>query len=117
MMLNTNDIIFEASSDDPWIPAHKKWIDPDTGNSSFWTSDFLVNLLACTDQYQVCNPNKGGSACTKLSGQFPVLKELELNTPGLNDHQMWAAIRVMEVANLMNMHSSVHGRGAAALNG
>lgn len=115
-MLNQNSINYEVPSDDPWIPAH---FPVNTSSGVLYRGDYNANLLGCTDQYQICNPNKGNSACTKLSGQRPVLHELGLpgNTVDLNEHQTWAAVRILESAIRMSMYYAVQGRGAGALNG
>ena len=115
-MLNQNNVIYEAPSDDPWISAHT-YINTSSGD--VWAMDYPVNLLGCIDQYQICNPNKGNSACTKLSGQGPVMRELGLpgNAADLNEHQSWAAVRILEFAIGMSMYYTVEGRGASALNG
>jgi hypothetical protein len=114
MMLTQNAIGYLARSDDPWMPAH-------TPVGDTWIGDYLVNLLACIDQYQICNPNKGAgpSACTKLSGQVPVLAELSLpgNAADLSLHQYWTAARILTVAVTMNMYNAIESRGASALNG
>jgi hypothetical protein len=114
MMLNQNAVDYSAPSDDPWMPAHKPI-------GSNWEADHALNLLACLDQYQICNPNKGNdpTACTKLSGEVPVTAELESpgNAVGLNKPQYWTVTRILPVALLMNMFNIVQGRGASALNG
>jgi hypothetical protein len=115
MMLNQNDVVYSAPSDDPWMPAHRQ-LDP-----GYWVGDYSLNLMACTDQYQICNSNRGNgpSACTKLSGHVPVMAELGLpgNAADLNYHQTWTAVRILTNAVTMSMYHAVSGRGASALNG
>jgi hypothetical protein len=104
MMLNQNDIAYLEPSDDPWVPAHHE-------SNGIWVGDADVNIMACIDRYQICNPNKGNglSACTKLSGEVLVLAELGLpgNAADLNYHQLWTAGRILEVAIMMNMYHAV----------
>ena len=116
-MLNPNDVYFEVPSDDPWIPAHQNITSPEH-NVTIYGPDFLVNLLGCVDQYQICNPNKG-KGCTNLSGQKAALHQIGLsgNAADLNEHQTWAALRIMENALSMSLYMAVQGRGATALNG
>ena len=104
IMLNQNDIYYEVPSDDPWIPAHTK-----TNKGDIYIRDYYANLLGCVDQYQVCNPNTGHSACTKLSGFGPVLHELGVpgNTADLNYPQTWAAVRILEAAPRIDRKSVV----------
>ena len=115
-MLNQNSIYYDIPSDDPWMPAHMRL---ETRVGPTYVGDYAANLLGCIDQYQICNPNKGNSACTKLSGQHPVINELGLpgNAADLNEHQTWAAVLILESALRMSMYYAVEGRGAAALNG
>jgi hypothetical protein len=115
-MLNQNDIGYPAPSDDPWMPAHIK-----LNSTDFWIGDYSLNLMACIDQYQICNPNTGSgpSSCTMLSGQVPVIAELGVpgNTVGLNEYQMGAANRILITADTMSIYYAVASRGASALNG
>lgn len=117
MMLNQNTIIYEAVSNDPWMPAHQPI---DTLNSSY-IGDYDLTLLGCAEQHQICNPNAVNSAtkCTQLSGGLRVQLELAStgNTVGLNTYQQYTVNRILRHADLMNMFNAVFGRGAAALNG
>jgi hypothetical protein len=127
MMLSQNDVSYVAVSDDAWMPAHQLLstsLSSDAGNVTveFWGGDYDLNLMACIDQYQFCNPNKAANdatACTKLSGQSPVLAELDGpgGGIGLNPYQIAAAMTIMANALTQSMYYSVNGRGASALNG
>ena len=115
-MLNQNSVYYVAPSDDLWMSAHTQYTaDP------IWVADYDVNLLGCTDQYQICNPNKGNdpSACTKLLGQFTLMNEVVslVNTTAFNDHQILTAMRFLGGGFTMSIYSSVESRGASALNG
>jgi hypothetical protein len=118
MMLNQNRVLYQAPSDDPWMPAHDQY-NGSTG--PFWLGDYSVNLMGCTDQYQICNPNKGNdpSACTKLLGQFTLMNEVVslVNTTAFNNHQILTAMRFLGGGFTMSIYSSVESRGASALNG
>lgn len=116
-MLNQNTVVYQTMSDDPWMPAHTPI---DDSNSSF-VGDYDLNLLACAEQYQICNPNAANNSarCTQLSGQLPILWELAspTNTVGLNEYQQYTVNRIQSHASWMNIFNAVIGRGAAALNG
>ena len=117
MMLNQNTIVYQAVSDDPWMPAHEPLDDL---NSSY-IGDHDLTLLGCAEQHQICNPNaiNGAIKCTQLSGHLQVQLELAStgNTVGLNVYQQYAVNRILQHTDLMNMFNAVFGRGAAALNG
>jgi hypothetical protein len=111
MMLNQNAVAYLAPSDDPWMPAH---IQDKQLTSSVWVGDYDANLLGCTDQYQICNPNKANS-CTSLTGQYSAM--VEAGAIGLNTFQIPTVGRFLETAFYRTMSQIVHGRGATALNG
>lgn len=74
MMLNQNNMGYLEPSYDLWMTA----LVPTTNSlnntnftTSMWTKSYQANLLVCTDQYQICNPNRPGNEttqCTKLGG-------------------------------------------------
>ena len=63
-----------STSDDLWLPAHQPIVSssrtPEGGFSNFTTYmlDNEVNVLACTEQLQMCNPNRGPNdvRCTPM---------------------------------------------------
>jgi hypothetical protein len=82
-----------APSNDLWFPAHSPFTettDP-SGNASsrtLYLTDKTINVLACTEQHQFCNPNLSTNAtnCTPLQSidwfvdhQYRFLKQQETN--------------------------------------
>jgi hypothetical protein len=63
-----------SPSDDLWLPAHQPRINPAAKpdgteiNLTTYSLDNDVNALACTEQLQICNPNRGADQvrCTPM---------------------------------------------------
>ncbi|RAL08519.1 uncharacterized protein BO97DRAFT_398097 [Aspergillus homomorphus CBS 101889] len=125
MMLNQNNINYLRPSYDPWMTALEQQnytVDGTNYTSSTWTKSYEVNLLVCTDQYQICNPNRPGEAgCTKLGGILSTsLSSFNVDPTkflGFNVHQIATIGRFLSGNNDRSMFSNVNGRGGAALNG
>jgi hypothetical protein len=116
IMLSQNDVAYLAESNDPWMPAH---ISGEGDGIVIWVGDYIVNLMGCMDQYQICNPNIAGDAgCTELTGSLKVMDSIDLDTSlGMNDQQMSTIDRFMVTSIFRSMFYAVKGRGASALNG
>jgi hypothetical protein len=117
LMLAQNDITHLKPSYDPWIPATGSGTN---GSITVYFSEQDATLMACTDQYQICNPNVAnkGKGCTNLTGSEGVVKDLE-DTAWLdmNPSQVGTALRFMDTSIFRSMYYSVVGRDASALNG
>ncbi|KAH8745710.1 hypothetical protein BGZ57DRAFT_946213 [Hyaloscypha finlandica] len=92
--------------------------EPVDDQNSSYIGDSDLRLLACAEQYQICNPNAvtGPAGCTLLTRELPLLWELSSNTVSLNFYQEYTVIRIQEHISWMNIFHAVSGRGAAALN-
>jgi hypothetical protein len=81
-------------------------------------ADIAVTAMACTDQYQICNPNLTGldgepMRCTPLGPVFTLFGQAE--EIGLNLYQ-YATVETIAIAmGWSSMFQSVTGRGASAL--
>ncbi|CEJ54933.1 hypothetical protein PMG11_01219 [Penicillium brasilianum] len=126
MMLNQNDMGYLEPSYDPWMTALEPAtysLDSTNFTTSMWTKSYLANLLVCTDQYQICNPNRSGNEttqCTQLGGilstAFASFNTDPTKYLGFNGAQIATIGRFLSGNNDRSMYSNVNGRGAAALN-
>ncbi|KAF2138635.1 uncharacterized protein K452DRAFT_204656, partial [Aplosporella prunicola CBS 121167] len=71
--LSANDVNYIQPVDDPWFAAHQLTShQEDTvvgSDTPVWRRDEPATVLACTQQYQYCNPNLPESeGCTPLAG-------------------------------------------------
>jgi hypothetical protein len=127
MMLNQNNMGYLEPSYDPWMTALEPAtysVDSTNFTTSMWTKSYLANLLVCTDQYQICNPNLSGNEttqCTQLGGilstAFASFNTDPTKYLGFNAAQIATIGRFLSGNNDRSMYSNVNGRGAAALNG
>ncbi|KAE8349837.1 hypothetical protein BDV28DRAFT_52778 [Aspergillus coremiiformis] len=113
-MLAQNGIIYESPSDDPWIPAHILL----NGTTSY-IGEYRINLMGCTDQYQICNPNlEGETGCSKLGAVVSVLQDItnRISSLQFNSDQIAAMGRFLVTSSQRSMFYAVQGRGGSALN-
>jgi len=95
---------------DPFFSANGTDQSIDLGFSRNLTKpDHLVNVMGCTDQFQVCNPTT--SSCTPLGGLLNILKSMD--TIGLNKAQLASAQRLYLASIFSSMYNSVAGLGAS----
>jgi hypothetical protein len=111
--LAPNGIQFSKPSDDPWFSAHFNVSLPSYAsiNLDFWLSDEYVNVLACTDQHQYCNPTN--SQCTPLTGVSQAFESI--NVTNMNPIQATTVMRIGLSTGQTSISNSVGGRGASAL--
>lgn len=108
MFLSQNSISYAEPVDDPMFSAH---IAFDFGSLnldfSYYTGNYYVNVMACTDQYQICNPHN--QACTGLMGVHQVLPYITYNNDklSLNNMQQAISIRMMRHAFETSFHSII----------
>jgi hypothetical protein len=76
-----------------------------------------VNIMACTDQYQICNPMRRlaqeSPVCTPLT--TPLLLKDEISKIGLNPTQNATTRLILAAHGGEGISSSVYGRDSAAL--
>lgn len=93
-------------------------------NQTFWLSDNWVNVMACTDQYQFCNPLTSASspdACTPLAGYYDAVGVM-LNSSSsaarkLNLNPMQSTVGTLISLSLRSssVYHSISNRGSGAL--
>ncbi|KAH7228461.1 uncharacterized protein BKA55DRAFT_599013 [Fusarium redolens] len=94
--------------DDPFFGFH-----PNNISRKFCQPDNLVNIMACTDQYQVCNPKRQTPICSPLTAA--VLLRDNISNIELNPTQNVTARLILALNGADGIGSSLGGRGAGAL--
>ncbi|EXL65618.1 hypothetical protein FOPG_18163 [Fusarium oxysporum f. sp. conglutinans race 2 54008] len=94
--------------DDPFFGFHANHI-----SKRFCQPDNLVNIMACTDQHQVCNPKRQTPICSPLTAA--VLLRDNISTIELNPTQNATARLILALNGAEGISSSLGGRGAGAL--
>ena len=115
-LLAPNSVSYEAPITDPFYLATTQFSLNDTdflSNLTYYTSDRLVNALACTDQHQYCNPTN--KQCTALNSSSLTHKALNENKVGFNEAQLVTMLRIDFLTQLLTTYLSVNSRGAYAL--
>lgn len=110
MFLAGNAVWYTEPIYDPWFRATTKeqWPDP---NENRYSSDDHVRPLACTDQYQYCNPHT--SSCTPLTGRFLVSDSMDILR--LSPLQEAIFLDINYAMFFQSTFDAVYSRGAAAL--
>ena len=109
-----NSVMYEKPVTDPLFAATTPYSLPNAKgpNSTYYSPDKAVSVLACTDQFQFCNPTTG--KCTPLTGMTFLdgdqLSELDLNSP-----QLTVAEHLQNLLPSLMIWSGVQPRGVSAL--
>jgi hypothetical protein len=116
-----NSVTYSYSSTDPIFKATILVNVTETDGTIFgyYVSDYFINVLGCTDQFQICNPNIPGldgepTRCTALSSYLVLYNEVD--AIGLNDYQVATSDTLILSMGFSNMYDAVNGRGSSALN-
>ena len=109
MFLAQNSVEYTAPVEDPWFLANESTTDPSRGE--LFTPFYVVRPLACTDQFQFCNPYR--KICTPLTGSF--LVNNDLSALRLTKMQEAIFVDLNYAMYLLGTYYAVHSRGAAAL--
>jgi hypothetical protein len=93
-------------------------ISTSSGELEWYSSDYFVYVIGCTEQYQICNPNQRGpdgssSHCTELGSVNGLLQE-SLNI-GLTNYQYATSSTITLAMRSSSIFYAVQGRGSAAL--
>lgn len=112
-LLASNSILYDAPVTDPFYNASTPFTYPNGTNSGYYQPSVLVNALACTDQYQYCNPTN--KQCTPLTSSALAGQAVAENKIGLNQDQNVTALQLVPITPSLNIYSSVYSRGANAL--
>jgi hypothetical protein len=83
-----------------------------------YLADISITVLACTDQYQICNPSLTGPdgksmLCTPLGPTYSLFDEAE--KIDLNSYQIATVATIQNAMLASSMSNSVNGRGSSAL--
>ena len=113
MFLAPNTVTYTSPVYDPWFRATTVSSSPESNNSSytFYESDYTVSVLACADQYQICNA--ATDKCTALTAALKLSKETP--TLGLSRVQEDLFTSIHAAIMRQSTYLSVHSRGANAL--
>ncbi|KAL9638460.1 MAG: hypothetical protein Q9164_001539 [Protoblastenia rupestris] len=114
VFLAPNAVKYESPVLDPFFSAitlSEPMTFSDGSSFSYYEADFAVNVLACTDQYQFCNPIN--QKCTPLTGINLLMKST--TRLGLSDVQYATMLRIQYAVTFLATYSSIRSRGANAL--
>jgi len=112
--LASNGVRYLTPVHDPWFAATQviNGLVPNVA-STLYGPDAFVAVLACTDQYQLCNPNQHPYNCSIVGSLYDIKQASALI--GLNAYQTATAYRFTYVANQTSTYSTVNYLGSAAL--
>jgi hypothetical protein len=116
--VNVNSVLYPEPVNDPLFSAHEPSVaELSSGNLTSYVEDYLVNALACTDQYQICSGSStdtqgNPTSCTPLGAAS------SLNTASLSLSLTQEYIATI-VINMVDLYQGIStpevGRGTAAL--
>ena len=110
-----NSVEYEKPVTDPLYAATtpNSFSNDDGPNSTYFLPDKLVTVLACTDQFQFCNPSTG--ECTQLTGMTAFADDEQLDQLGLNSYQFATASHIVDLLPFLTVWAGVSSRGVSAL--
>lgn len=111
MFLIQNNVIYREPCDDPWFAARLNY----TNALTVYMPDVWVSPMACSQQYQICNPHGSSSRrCTGFVARWDladaIASRLDL---GLN--QVYVAIRFINIINMGLLRGLIRTRKQNAL--
>jgi hypothetical protein len=112
--LAQNSIEYLSPVSDPWFSANQV-SNLSTLNDPvvLYVPDEYLNVMACIDQYQICNPNTSPYTCTIVGSELDMRKGyLEI---GLNDYQIATAMRLSYALRLTGTYMTLKSLGDTAL--
>jgi hypothetical protein len=112
--LAQNSVQYLSPVSDPWFSANQL-LNYSSPNDPVvvYGPDQEVNVMACIDQYQICNPNSSPYTCTVVGSALDMHEGcLEI---GLNDYQIATARRLLYVLYLTGTWVTVNSLGDTAL--
>ena len=116
VFLTPNAVTYENPCDDALFAAHYHVETTSLGiNLSYYTADRYVNVLGCTEQYRVCNPDNG--VCTDNLGVMQTQNAVSENGKGLrlNAAQTATAIRLIGALQVSTVYYQTFTRLGGAL--
>jgi len=111
--LNQNDVRYLAPVYDPWFSANGTYTVT-SGNTTIYLSDYWVKIVACAEQYIICNPS--ASKCSSPTGVLGLAKHVARNsTLGWNPAQFATADRIFAALINTDVGNIATNLGAGAL--
>lgn len=112
--LSQNSVAYYTPVFDAWFLSSGAVNETDhTTNRTFFFPDYSVNIMACADQYALCNPST--SLCSQAGGLNDLTRHgILANAPQFNLPQMITAGRLSLAAIVSSTYESVVGVGGAA---
>jgi hypothetical protein len=112
--LAQNSIEYLSPVSDPWFSAHQlSNLSIPNDPIVLYAPDENLNVMACIDQYQICNPNTSPYTCTIVGSELDMRKGyLEI---GLNDYQIATAMRLSFALRLTGTYITLESLGDTAL--
>ena len=113
--INGDHVEYEYPTNDPvYMTDNKSFTEPTNGvNSSLWTPAYYTTVLACIDQYQVCNSKQASRSCSPMVASYRLSDEIF--RVALSDTQLETAKRIVRLYPTLGTYYTVAGRGASAL--
>jgi len=102
---------YVSAVDDPWFAAHRQFSAGahDDNTEGTWIPDAFIQVLACADQYQICNPST--NRCSPLDNfLFTVENPQQM---GLNEYQNETAFIIMNIGTPLFMTCNLIGTPGA----
>jgi hypothetical protein len=115
IMITPNSMRFVAPNNDPVFGAHEmsSYLDYQGRNHSWYSPQYYVSIIACAEQYQICNPLN--ATCTPLVGSMTLLRQSLAPEVGLNVVQQSIMDRISTVLMYTSIYQTVYPRKDAAL--
>jgi hypothetical protein len=115
IMINPNSMRFMAPNYDPVFSAFEmmSYVDNQGLNHTWYLPQYEVSIIACAEQYQMCNPVTG--ACTPLVGSMSLQQQSLSPAVGLNVVQQVIMDRILLTLSFTSAYSTVYPRKDAAL--
>lgn len=113
LFITPNTVRFSEKCYDPVFSATRYQVNG-TYNS-FWYSDYFVSVVACSEEYQICNPSN--NKCTPKLGNYQLQQAMISNEDGLglNAKQNATAYRLAIATTHSSIYYATFSRGAGAL--
>ena len=114
-MINPNSMRFAAPNYDPVFSAFEmlSYVDNQGVTHTWYSPQYWVSIIACAEQYQMCNPVTG--ACTPLVGSMSLLRRSLSPAVGLNVVQLGIMERILMALAFTSVYWIVYPRKEPAL--
>lgn len=115
MFLAQNNVAYAEPVDDPMFSAHRALGFGQVSSLTYYQADWFVNVMACTDQFQYCNPNT--QQCSGLMGIQQLIPFIvyENEKLGFNLIQQAIGVRMARHAYDSLIYQTVFAQGAGGL--